>query len=155
MKSILTIGLAALLLTGGLTVAGADTPRGERGPRGLDFGTLDRTGDGLLAPDDLEATAEARFAEFDADGNGEVTEAEFITHARAQAGDRAAAMFDRLDSDGDGILSRDVLEARGGRMGAGLERMIERFDADGDGALSAEEFDTARAEMRGNHGGRR
>lgn len=155
MKTTLTLGLAALVLTGGVAAAmAADGPRGDRGMRGADFETLDRTGDGILNADDFAAAAEARFAEFDTDGNGEVTEEEFIARAEARAAERAAGMFARLDADGDGVLSRDALEARGRGNGGRMARMIERFDADGDGGLSAEEFATLRAEMRDGRGER-
>lgn len=152
MNRLMKTGLLALAMTtGASSVALAEGPRGA-GMRGVDFETLDRTGDGLLTAEDVALAAEARFAAIDTDGDGQVTEAEFLAGVAARSEERAAAMFARLDADGDGVLSRDVLEARGQR-GGGFERMIERFDADGDGGLSAEEFETARAEMR-EHGRR-
>jgi len=60
-------------------------------------------------------------------------------------------MFSRLDADGDGKLSRDVLESRLGGGGAMAERMLARLDTDGSGGVSKDEFDAAMkrlAEMR-------
>jgi len=149
MNQSMKLGLAALVFAGGMTgIASADGPRGERGMGQVDFETLDRTGDGLLTGEDFAAAADARFAELDADGDGEVTEAEFLERAGENAAERAAEMFARLDADGDGVLSRDVFEARGADRGRGMGRMIARFDSDGDGAIDAGEFETARAEMR-------
>lgn len=48
-----------------------------------------------------------------------------------------AALIDRLDSDGDGIVSRD-------EIAAARERLFERLDANGDGNLDAGEIDALR-----------
>lgn len=144
-----TYGATALLIAA--LLAGAASAQGGRGA--VDFSTLDVSGDGLLTVEDFETRQAERFAEMDANSDGSVDAEEFAAFAGAQAGERAAKMFERLDADGDGVVSRDALEARGGDRGPRLERMINRFDADGDGALSEAEFDTARAEMRDRRGG--
>lgn len=52
-----------------------------------------------------------------------------------------AARFASADTDGNGSLSRDELAARAkARMERRIDRMIRRHDADGDGALSPEEL---------------
>ena len=70
----------------------------------------------------------------------------FTASHMARAAERATDMFEQLDVDGDGVLSRDVVdrERRGDRVG----RMIERFDADNSGGVSAEEYEEARAMFR-------
>lgn len=73
--------------------------------------------------------------------------------------DRARARFGRADEDGDGVVTRDELEARilsrmerrgkrGGRRGRGhrgmmygARRMMRRADADNDGTVTRAEFD--------------
>lgn len=150
-KTTASILLAALALTASFSVAQAQDRRGGPGP--MDFATLDTDGSGEITVEDIEAARGNRFAEMDANGDGQVSEAEFIAHSQAQAAERASAMFARLDADGDGVLSRDVLEARegGGRMAA---RMIERADTDNSGGVSAEEFEAVKEKMAGRRGGK-
>ena len=51
-------------------------------------------------------------------------------------------MIERLDTDGDGAISRAEMEAAGEDRGARrAERMLSRLDTDGDGSISREEFD--------------
>jgi len=142
----------AIIPGSGAAIAQAD----DTDRRGIpSFETLDVDGSGEITASDIEALRAERFAEIDTDGNGEVSEAEFIARAQEQASDRATRMFERLDADGDGVLSRDVLESRGGR-GMG-ERLLSRADTDDSGGVSAEEFEAIKermAERRGGRGGK-
>lgn len=140
----------ALAIVAGLGVTAAEAREGRAA---LDFETLDADGSGEITPEDIAALRDARFGEIDANGDGSVTLEEFQAHAATQAQERAAEMFARLDADGDGALSRDVLE-RGGRRGGDFTRMIDRFDADDSGGISAEEFAEAQDRMRGRFGQR-
>ena len=62
------------------------------------------------------------------------------------------AMFEKLDTDGNGMVSAAEFAAR-------PMRGMERFDTDGDGMVSDEEREAARAAMKdhrdmwGRHGG--
>ena len=63
------------------------------------------------------------------------------------------ARFARADIDGDGTITRDEMEAQAmARAAAAVERFFEANDADGDGAVSeaelAEAQDTRHAERR-------
>jgi len=78
--------------------------------------------------------------------------------AQSEDGDRRSPpSFEALDvdADGDGVLSRDALESRGGRrMG---ERLLARADNDRSGGVNAEEFAAAMekiAERRSGRGGK-
>jgi CubicO group peptidase (beta-lactamase class C family) len=59
-----------------------------------------------------------------------------------------AALFQQLNANGDGSLSKDEFKKKFGELGQGkfkdrpevLDRLFERLDADRSGALSAEEF---------------
>ena len=142
------VASVAIVAGAGVTTAYAQD-RGDHGPAPT-FEELDVDGSGEITAEDLEALRANRFGEIDANGDGSVSEAEFMAHATARAEERAAGMFARLDADGDGQLSRDVLESRQGR-GMG-QRLLTRFDADNSGGVSAEEFETAKellAERRG------
>ena len=134
--------LASSLIVLGAGVAVAQVRGGER----MSFENLDADGSGEITTEDLASLSDAHIGEFDTNGDGSVSRDEFIAIHAARAEERAAEMFERLDVDGDGVLSRDVLEMRrgGGQRGA---RMIERFDTDGSGGVSAEEFEEARAHM--------
>ena len=142
---------ALILVAGG--VAYAKGPGGGHDGARMSFEEIDADGSGEITVEDLAALADAKFAEMDADGNGTVSEAEFTAAAAARASERAARMFERLDADGDGVLSRDALEARGRRGPS--ERMIARLDADGSGGVSAEEFEEGMAKFGKRRHGRR
>lgn len=151
----LMLALAALIGLGGL--ATAVSAQGGRDGERPSFETLDADGDGSITGAELDARADARFAEVDTDGDGSVSLEEFTAQAAARASARAAAMFERLDADGDGALSRDVLAGRRGGADMG-DRLISRADSDGDGLVSREEFDAVAermAERRDRRGGHR
>lgn len=148
----LKIASAVALILAGTGVAMAKGPGGFDGARPT-FEELDADGSGEITAEDFAALAESRFADIDTDGNGSVSEAEFVAAASAKAAERAAHQFARLDADGDGVLSRDALERRGGpRMG---ERMLSRLDTDESGGVSAEEFETAMEKFSERRGKRR
>ena len=137
----LKILLASSLIAMGAGAAMAKGPGGAQ----MDFETLDVDGSGEITAEDLAALKENRFGEVDTDGDGSVSQAEFVAAASARAAERASEQFTRLDADGDGTLSRDVLEGRGrGDVG---ERMLSRLDADESGGISAEEFEAAKDRM--------
>lgn len=155
-KNTMKILLASTMILLGAGVATAQDQRGE----GMSFETLDVDGSGEITIEDLTALRDSRFADLDSNGDGAISQDEFVAAQVARSEERATRMFDRLDADGDGTLSRDVIESRG-RGGMG-ERMISRFDEDNSGGISAEEFEEAKARIgerrkggRGDHGNRR
>lgn len=139
-NDILMLMTAAMIALG--TGATAAQDRADRGQ--ISFAELDVDGDGEITDADLTAAREARFADLDTDGNGSVSRDEFIASASTRAGERAGEMFDRLDADGDGALSEDVLASRDRGPGP---RMLQRLDADGSGGVSEAEFEEARERM--------
>ena len=130
---------------GALHAQGPDGPGRER----ASFGMFDTNGDGQITQAEVDVLRQARFAELDANGDNQVSRDEFLAHSAARSGERAGRMFDRLDADGDGLLSRDMAEQRiPGR------EIVARFDTDGDGAVSETEFDEMRERMAARHGGK-
>lgn len=134
--------LTVLALGGALPVAAQDTDTRRQGP---DFATLDADGDGQVTEAELQARGDARFAAADADGDGLLTAEEMVSHVKGDRVERVERRVERLiedrDSNADGALSRAELgNERGGRM-------LERADSNNDGAISREEF----AELRERH----
>lgn len=152
-KNTTKILLASTLIVLGAGVAFAQDRGGER----PSFETLDVDGSGEITAEDLAALRDQRFAELDTNGDGTVSQDEFVAAQAARTEERAAQMFERLDADGDGTLSRDVIE--NGRRGGFGERMLSRLDGDDSGGISAEEFEEARARFQdrrqGGHGKRK
>jgi len=75
--------------------------------------------------------------------------------AQQRVGKRIAGMIERLDKNGDGLLSRDEMQMAGrGDHKDRTGKMFERFDEDGSGGISQQEFDEAKAQMGERHKGR-
>jgi len=146
-KTTTKVVLASMLIVAGTSVAYAHS-KGER----PDFETLDVDGSGEITAEDIATLRQNRFSEMDTDGNGSISEAEFVAGASAQSEERATKMFAHLDTDGDGQLGQDTL-ANAGKRGMHT-RMIERFDTDGSGGVSEEEFAELKKRMRGKRHGR-
>ncbi|GAA4014988.1 calcium binding protein CalD [Allokutzneria multivorans] len=96
----------------------------------------------------------ALLAEIDTDGDGRISEPEFVTGMARVAGDRegfarmiaplARTNLDLCDTDGDGQLDRDEFARLLGLFNAAAlgdaERIFDRLDTDGGGTLSVSEI---------------
>lgn len=130
-------------------------PEGMRGERGFG-GEGQRRGEGgpgpgatpAMSADDLADTLMA----FDRNGDGKLT--------RAEIPERFQGLFDRADTNKDGVLTKEELKqsatasvaeaakggergGRGGEMGrrgGPMDPLMQALDKDGDGALSAAEL---------------
>jgi hypothetical protein len=140
----------------------------------------------LMLPQAVEAASHAggppTFEQFDADGDGYISEEEFLSlrsermaakakEGRQMKGAASAPAFSTIDSNGDGRLDRAEFEAgrqahmkamhaqhgSGKGMQHGKGRKMPAFgdlDLNGDGCIDAEEFAKHQAEMHGSrHGG--
>ncbi len=96
---------------------------------------LDITEDGWLDGKELDGG----WKKYDADGDNEVTKAEFMAGRAAASPEEDTKLFKRLDISGNGLLSGKELEAGN----------VRTYDANGDGRVSEEEFLAARAKARG------
>lgn len=79
---------------------------------------------------------EARLKQMDANGDGRVTEAEYLAYMNKEAKIR----FDRMDKNHDGILTANELVS--GRHHHGThnwKRLFHKLDKNGDGVLSLDE----------------
>ena len=121
------------------------------------FAAMDRDDDGYVTRRELrshmiERMAERRLARVDADGDGMVSEDEFI--ARAESAPTPQERFAKRDRNDDGVLTADEMGRRhadrsGKRRGHGERpgKRFKRVDSDGDGRWSEAEF-LAHAEQR-------
>ncbi len=109
---------------------------------------VDANKDGLIQLSEFTITAELKFAEMDADGNGLVTKEERKAH-RAQKGEvRAKAKFAKLDSNSDGSVSEaEFMAAKDARK----ERAMKRRDVNGDGQVDQEDRDARKAKFKKKH----
>lgn len=139
--------IATLLATGAATTVSAQSAGDREERRAEVFQELDANNDGAVSAEEF-ANRQDRFARADVDGNGILTAEEIIAGGQERAERRAARMIERLDSDGDGALSRAEIEDR-----RSPERMFARLDTNDDGVVSEEEFAEARMDRRG--GGKR
>ena len=150
MYSGMIAGVAAVALFAGGALAQDRQPGPDRGPRGMDFATVDADGNGEVTQDEMRAQAEARFARSDTDGDGVVTRDEMIARMQARQAERfgriADRMIERSDDDGDGAVSLSEMMPPERTQA----RMFKRLDKDGSGTISQEEF----AEMRQMREGR-
>lgn len=113
------------------------------------FARLDKDKNGSIDRSELPAGRARRpgpgsLRKLDRDGDGQVDWAEFQVGPLGQRlpEERRRAFFDRLDRNGDGVLSaQDRPARRGGRPGPGGG--FDRFDTNGDGVLDLDEFEAA------------
>ncbi|WP_375260349.1 EF-hand domain-containing protein [Palleronia sp.] len=158
------IRTAVFALMAGTVMAGATFAQNAPGVRGNErphpILHLDQNGDGQISREEAQAMGQNPMARADANGDGTVSRDEVIQaaveRATARATQRAGAMFDRFDEDGNGEIAVENLpEPRGhhGDRGERVEQLFGRFDANGDGTLSADEIaDIPPMGPRGPHG---
>ena len=149
---------AALAVMGSASLAMAF--QGQTGPQGRShdgrppmmlemFRSLDADGDGVVTAEELSATGPAAaFGEADANGDG-VLEGDELTafreaQERAREERRQQRMVERLDTDGDGKLSLEEIEAGTRRR---PQKVFDRLDADDNGEVSLEELAEAQQRM--------
>lgn len=162
-KTVWISGALVLALgLGGAAIAQDRMGKGDRGDRrGAGFEQMiaqfDANGDGAITQEEVDTVLAERFAAADADGDGLLSADEAFAAAEARRAERmrtrTEAMVSRLDDDGDGLLSAEEVAS-----GGPASRIFDRLDADDDGTISAEELETAktrmgrRGEHRGHHG---
>ncbi len=146
---------------GGAGIGGAGM--GGMGDEGMgpmamfDFAAVDADKDGKITEAELQAHRAAEVAGIDADKDGKISADELKAMHMARMEDRATEMstrmIERMDSDGDGLLTVAEMAARPAPV-----RMFGMIDADGDGAVTEAEIAAAQekmTEMRGSgEGGR-
>ena len=134
----------AVLVVGGLALAAPSLA--QRGAMGMMGGLgaeqllreVDTDRDGRMTQAEIDAAVNARFARFDADGNGRLSLDEFNALWADVTRPAAVRAFQFMDPNGDASVTKAEVEERTGRL-------VQRFDRNGDGALSMQD--------RGGRGG--
>lgn len=128
------IVIAAVCIVGVAASAAAVSAKPRGGER---FEKLDANGDGIVTATEMDARQAELLRDADANGDGGLTEEEFRAHRKAKRkewreknnpdtnGDglvdrveflaAAEKRFDRLDKDGDGVISEDERRSMRGR----------------------------------------
>ena len=131
------IAFATLAVAGSALIAATAYAADGKGDSRWD--RLDTNGDGEISASEMSAKNQEFFEAADADGNGTVSKEELKAHHkkkraerreklnpdangdgvvdRAEFVDAAEARFDRMDKDGDGVLSEDEQKRRRGHHG--------------------------------------
>ena len=151
MKHITFIALivtGASVLAAGAALAKPHGPHGHHGPR-ASFEELDANGDGEVTQAEMEAMRARHFSEADTNSDGALSLEELTARAAEQAQDRAKRMLEKLDANNDGVLSTDEMP-----QPRNPGKQFARLDADKSGGISKEEFDAAREKHRDGHGGK-
>ncbi len=119
------------------------------------FGRLDRDGDGSLAKEELARGPQGDkgpgilgFRQLDADRDGKITKGEFLAGKMISKlpPQRQEALFGRMDSNGDGVITPEDRPRRPERPEGPHPRrkgpggFAKSLDRDGDGSVTLEEF---------------
>ncbi len=92
------------------------------------FAEVDADGDKILTREEIDTYRAARIAEVDASGDGALSIEEFDTLYRDLTRSRMVDAFQKLDDDGNGVISAAEMDQR-------VAHLVERLDRDGDGQL--------------------
>jgi Ca2+-binding EF-hand superfamily protein len=113
---------------------------------------FDRSGDGRISQEEVDAVRAERFAAFDANGDGMLDLEEFEVLWLDARRRQMVRGFQRFDVDGDASVTLDEYREP-------TEGIVARFDQDQDGVIDADEMRQTmrerRAEMLGGRDGRR
>lgn len=86
------------------------------------FDLVDADGDGAVTQDEVDAFRVEKLAEADTDGDGALSIAEFDTLYREFTRFRMVDMFQDLDADGDGVIGAAEMDKRAGRLVDRMDR---------------------------------
>jgi len=166
-SKILPVGLVAIMaVMSGNTVATAQTAmqkemqapkamnidfrghgdkHGKRGGGGMMRQILEKVdadGDGAVTQAEIDAFRSAMVTEADASGDGNISLAEFETIYLQMVRNKMVDAFQRLDEDGDGVVTQAEMDGKFGNV-------VERMDRNDDGKLDR---DDRRGHDRKGHG---
>ncbi|MGJ5619080.1 EF-hand domain-containing protein [Sulfitobacter sp. MF3-043] len=77
---------------------------------------MDADGDGNVTPEEMREVMQAKLTEYDSDGNGSLSIAEFETLHSAAIREMMVDRFQHLDADGDGAVTPEEMMAPADKM---------------------------------------
>lgn len=92
----------------------------------------DANNDGALTTEEIDAYRDAQVSAADANTDGNISIEEFETIWMDQTLQRMVRAFQRLDTDGDGSVTKAERDAP-------IERMVKRMDRNGDGVIDQDD----------------
>lgn len=119
-RSIL-IALAISAALPGVALAATGEGNGHQGMKDR-FDRLDMDGNGRVDQEEFKAGGKFMFARMDVDGDGVITMAELEDRERAE---RIAKRFERMDADSDGTVTTDEFAQAGEKL---FQRLDENED---------------------------
>ncbi len=132
---------AAVGLACAATLAGAAPGAGEGHDPMMRFKQADTNGDGMISRDEAKALPmiAKHFDEIDANHDGQITADELRAFHQKMHGNHAGKRFQKLDTDGDGRISRAEAQAA-----PKLAEHFDAIDANKDGYITPDELAAAR-----------
>lgn len=136
-KVLITALVTGFAMTSGVgaAFAGSHEGHGPGGHKNKMLEMLDTNKDGSISKAEFEAKRSNEFSAADANNDGTVTPAELTAFHEKKMEERKAErqkrMFDRLDTNKDGKVSKEEFEAGG---------KFERMDKNNDGKITADEM---------------
>ncbi|KZD11936.1 EF-hand domain-containing protein [Oceanibaculum pacificum] len=94
---------------------------------------LDTDKNGSISREEFAAVRHGKLADYDKDGDGALSKAEYEAMVTAQAQKMAERSFAKLDANKDGKIDQSEREAR-------RDEAFKRLDKNGDGTISPDEL---------------
>jgi Ca2+-binding EF-hand superfamily protein len=112
------------------------------------FERFDSNGDQVITQTEVAAVRSSQLRDFDRDGNGTLSLQEYEQLWLVRMRERMVSSFQRLDNDGDAIVTANEFNKRS-------DRMLARLDKNDDEQVTLEEAQAAKKMHKGGkrHGG--
>jgi Ca2+-binding EF-hand superfamily protein len=141
--------IATVGATAGLALLALPAAAAGPGARGASIiETFDTDGDGNLKQAEVDQFRTDRLAEFDSNGDGNLTLEEYQALWLDAMRERMVDAFQRLDDDGDALVTREEFVEP-------FAKLVQRLDRDNDGTVTQDEMRSQREQVRERHHGAR
>ena len=136
------------------TSAVAMGPGFGRSGHQMSFEDLDKDGNGEVTREEMQMRVSDRFSQADTDGDGKLTQEEMVAAAQSRMQQRVEAMIERFDADGDGAVSFDEMPRPDEKRGARMFDLLDSDDSGGISKQEFAEMREHMAERHGHGAGK-